>query len=73
LMFALLLMEDFVPKLWQYSIPIFGTILSMRDLLTGKWQPATLTVMLISSLVYALLAIGLAVWMYRREEVLFRT
>jgi len=73
LMFALLLMEDFVPKLWQYSIPIFGTILSMRDLLTGKRQPATLTVMLISSLVYALLAIGLAVWMYRREEVLFRT
>ncbi len=73
LMFALILMEDFVPKLWQYSIPIFGTILSMRDLLTGKWQPATLTVMLISSLVYALLAIGLAVWMYGREEVLFRT
>ena len=73
LMFALILMEDFVPKLWQYGIPIFGTILSMRDLLTGKWQPPALTVMFISSLAYALLAIGLAVWMYRREEVLFRT
>ena len=73
LMFALILMEDFVPKLWQYGIPIFGTILSMRDLLTGKWQPAALTVMFVSSLMYALLAIGLAVWMYRREEVLFRT
>jgi sodium transport system permease protein len=73
LMFALILMEDFVPKLWQYGIPIFGTILSMRDLLTGKWQPAALTVMFVSSLVYALLAIGLAVWMYQREEVLFRT
>ncbi len=73
LMFALILMEDFVPKLWQYGIPIFGTILSMRDLLTGKWQPATLTVMLVTSLVYALLAIGLTAWMYRREEVLFRS
>jgi sodium transport system permease protein len=72
-MFALILMEDFVPKLWQYGIPIFGTILSMRDLLTGKWQPAALVVMFISSLVYAALAISLAVWMYRREEVLFRT
>jgi len=73
LMFALILMEDFVPKLWQYSIPIFGTILSMRDLLTGKWQPAALTVMLITSLVYALLTVGLTVWMYQREDVLFRT
>jgi len=73
LMFALILMEDFVPKLWHYSIPIFGTILSMRDLLTGKWQPAALIIMFIASLVYAVLAISLAVWMYRREEVLFRT
>ena len=73
LMFALILMEDFVPKLWQYGLPIFGTILSMRDLLTGKWQPAALTVMLVTSLTYALLTVGLTVWMYQREEVLFRT
>jgi sodium transport system permease protein len=73
LLFALILMEDYVPTLWQYSIPIFGTILSMRDLLTGKWQPASLAVMFLSSLVYALLATSLAVWMYRREEVLFRS
>jgi sodium transport system permease protein len=73
LVFALILMEDFVPKLWQYGIPIFGTILSMRDLLTGKWQPAALAVMLVTSLIYALLAVGLAAWMYRREEVLFRS
>ena len=73
LLFALILMEDYVPTLWQYSIPIFGTILSMRDLLTGKWQPGSLAVMFLSSLVYALLATSLAVWMYRREEVLFRS
>jgi sodium transport system permease protein len=73
LLFALILMEDYVPRLWQYSIPIFGTILSMRDLLTGKWQPAALALMFSCSLVYALLATGLAVWMYRREEVLFRS
>jgi sodium transport system permease protein len=73
LVFALILMEDFIPKLWEYGIPIFGTILSMRDLLTGKWQPAALTVMLVTSLIYALLAVALAAWMYRREEVLFRS
>jgi sodium transport system permease protein len=73
LMFALILMEDYVPRLWQYALPIFGTILSMRDLLTGKWQPAALVLMFLSSLTYALLATGLAAWMYRREEVLFRS
>ena len=73
LLFALVFMEDFVPKLWHYSLPIFGTILSMRDLLTGKWQPASLGVMLVTSLIYALLALSLTVWMYQREEVLFRT
>jgi sodium transport system permease protein len=73
LMFALILMEDYVPRLWQYALPIFGTILSMRDLLTGKWQPAALVLMVLSSLTYALLATGLAAWMYRREEVLFRS
>jgi sodium transport system permease protein len=73
LVVALILMEDFVPKLWQYGIPIFGTILSMRDLLTGKWQSAALAVMLLTSLIYALLAVALAAWMYRREEVLFRS
>ena len=73
LMFALILMEDFVPRLWHYSLPIFGTILSMRDLLTGKWEVATLMVMLASSLVYALLTLALSAWMFRREDVLFRT
>ena len=73
LLFALILMEDYVPRLWQYAIPIFGTILSMRDLLTGKAQPVSLALMFLASLVYALLATGLAVWMYRREEVLFRS
>ncbi len=73
LLFALILMEDYVPRLWQYAIPIFGTILSMRDLLTGKSQPVFLALMFLASLVYAVLATGLAVWMYRREEVLFRS
>jgi hypothetical protein len=45
----------------------------MRDLLTGKWQSAALAVMLLTSLIYALLAVALAAWMYRREEVLFRS
>ena len=70
---VVLFIQDVVPALWYYAIPIFGTILSMRDLLIGKWSPSALLVMFISSLVYALLALGWAVWMFGREDVVFRT
>ena len=70
---VVLFIQDVIPALWYYAIPIFGTILAMRDLLVGKWLPASLFVMFISSLVYALMALGWAVWMFGREEVVFRT
>jgi len=70
---VVLFIQDVVPALWYYAIPIFGTILAMRDLLIGKWSPISLAVMFISSLVYALLASGWAVWMFGREDVVFRT
>ena len=66
-------LDEFIPQLWHYSLPIFGTILSMRDLLSNKVEPASLTVMFLSSAFYALLMLGLAVWMFHREEVVFRT
>lgn len=72
-MIVVLFIQDVVPTLWYYAIPIFGTILAMRDLLIGRWQSASLIVMFISSLIYALLALSWAVWMFGREEVVFRT
>ena len=72
-MIVVIFIQDVIPSLWYYVMPIFGTILAMRDLLIGKWQGTSLAVMFISSLVYALLTMGWAVWMFGREEVVFRT
>jgi sodium transport system permease protein len=72
-MIVVLFIQDVIPAWWYYAVPIFGTILAMRDLLIGKWLPSSLFVMFISSLVYALMALGWAVWMFGREEVVFRT
>jgi sodium transport system permease protein len=66
-------LDDFTPQLGHYAIPILGTVLSMRDLLSNHIDPATLTVMFGTSALYAALMIALAVWMFHREEVVFRT
>jgi sodium transport system permease protein len=66
-------LDDFTPQLWHYAIPILGTVLSMRDLLSNHIDPATLAVMFGTSAFYASLMIALAVWMFHREEVVFRT
>jgi sodium transport system permease protein len=65
-------LEDYVPVLWNYAIPIFGTILSMRDLLSNHIYVDSLTVMFVSSIGYAAMMIGASVWMFNREEVVFR-
>jgi len=72
-MIVVLFIQDVIPALWYYAIPVFGTILAMRDLLIGKWSAAALAVMFITSLIYALMALGWAVWLFGREEVVFRT
>jgi sodium transport system permease protein len=71
--FVAFFLDDFVPQLWHYAVPIFGTILSMRDLLSDKIDPASLTVMFASSILFAAGMLALAVWMFHREEVVFRT
>jgi sodium transport system permease protein len=71
--FAAFFMDEFVPKLWHYSLPIFGTILSMRDLLSNKIDPASLLVMFAASIIYALLMLGFVVWLFQREQVVFRS
>ncbi len=65
-------LDEFVPTLGHYAIPIFGTILSMRDLLSNHVYSSSLVVMFISSIGYAALAIGFSIWMFTREEVVFR-
>ncbi|MFN8411198.1 MAG: ABC transporter permease [Anaerolineales bacterium] len=65
-------LDEFVPVLGHYAIPIFGTILSMRDLLSNHIQTVSLSVMFVSSIGYAALAIGVSIWMFNREEVVFR-
>lgn len=66
-------LDEFVPQLWHYGIPVFGTILSMRDLLSNRVDPASLAVMFLASAFFAALMLALAVWMFHREEVVFRT
>ncbi len=65
-------LDEFVPTLSHYAIPIFGTILSMRDLLSNHVYNNSLSVMFISSIGYAALAISFSIWMFTREEVVFR-
>ena len=65
-------LEEFVPALGHYAIPIFGTILSMRDLLSNHIHADSLSVMFISSIGYAAMMVGASVWMFNREEVVFR-
>jgi sodium transport system permease protein len=71
--FAAFFLEEFKPALGHYAIPLFGTVLSMRDLFSGHVYAGPLLMMFGSSLLYAVLAIAVAVWMFNREEVLFRT
>jgi sodium transport system permease protein len=73
IIFVAFFLDDFTPRLWHYALPVFGTILSMRDLLSNIVEPASLTVMFLSSAFYAALMIALTVWMFNREEVVFRT
>lgn len=70
---AAFFLDDFKPALGYYAIPIFGMILSMRDLLSGHIHAAPLAMMFITSVLYVALAIAVAVWMFNREEVLLRT
>ena len=72
-LFAAFFLDEFTPQLWHYSLPVFGAIFSMRDLLSNKIDPASLTVMFLSSAFYVALMLGLAVWMFQREEIVFRT
>ncbi len=70
---AVMMMPDLAPSPAAFAIPIFNTIVVLRDLLLGTWELSTFGIMLASSLVYAAVGIGVAIWQFGREKVLFRT
>lgn len=70
---AVMVLPDLSPGLAAFAIPVFSTLVILRDLFLAQVDPAAFALMIGSSLVYALAAIGLAIWQFGREKVLFRT
>lgn len=60
------------PALPSLTIPIFNATVVFKELLLGELNASHLTITLISSALYALLALGLAVRVFKNEKVLFR-
>ena len=69
---GVMVMPDLAPPLAGYTIPIFSTLVVLRDLFLGRVDVAAFGVMTASSLVYAALAVLLALRQFGRERVLFR-
>jgi sodium transport system permease protein len=53
--------------------PIVNVSLVCKEMLSGVWHWGYITVIFGSTAVYAAAALALAVWMFRREAVIFRT
>jgi sodium transport system permease protein len=69
---GVMVLPDLAPPLAGYAIPIFSTLVVLRDLFLGKFDAAAFAVMTGSALVYAALAVLLALRQFGRERVLFR-
>ncbi|BCP99041.1 sodium ABC transporter permease [Thermus thermophilus] len=62
----------FEVEAWHHLIPFFNVGLLLDALLKGSATPLEVGLTWASTLVYALLALGLAVWVFGREDVVFR-
>ena len=60
-------------KLYMFLIPVLNTISAFKMVLGGTINYPYLIVALVSSGVYTLITLGIAVAMFKREEVLFRS
>ena len=60
------------PALPSLTIPIFNATVVFKELLLGELNTAHLLITLISSAFYALMALALAVRLFKSEKVLFR-
>ncbi len=64
--------REITPDLGSLLIPIFNATLVFKELLLGQLNWANIGVTLSSSLVYALVSVGIAVRVFQNERVLFR-
>jgi sodium transport system permease protein len=55
-----------------YAIPFFGTIVAIRDLFSNTLSATGLTINVLSGLVYAILSVSLAAWVFNKEWSLTR-
>jgi len=60
------------PSVQDAWLPVVNVSLVLKDILTGTLNPVTLGNTLLSTAIYAMLAIGLTVKVFQRENVLFR-
>jgi sodium transport system permease protein len=63
---------DLAPSLPAFAVPVFSTLVVLKDVFLGRVDAQGFAVMTLSSLIYAGAAIGLAIWQFGREKVLFR-
>ncbi len=70
---AIMFLPDLALPAVTYTIPIFGAVVILRDLLLDTARATEFGIMLGSSVVYAALCVALAVYLFRQERVLFRT
>lgn len=69
----LLQFSDFLTQQsWYYLVPAFNVMLLLDGLVKGSAENWQITLTWLSTLVYAALALGVAVRNFRREEVVFR-
>lgn len=64
--------REITPDLRSLLIPIFNATLVFKELLLGQLHWFNIGVTLTSSLVYALVSVGIAVRVFQKESVLFR-
>jgi sodium transport system permease protein len=69
---AVMVLPSLAPPLAAFAVPVFSTLVVLRDLFLGRVEPTGLTLMAGSSVAYAAGAVGLAIWQFGRERVLFR-
>ncbi len=60
------------PPNWTFCVPLLNTILLIRELLMGTMDSAHILRTLVSSLIYALLAIRLAFNIFKKESAIIR-
>jgi len=70
--YATMMMQPDDLKLYMFLVPLLNAIASLKMSLGGMVNYTYLTVGLVTSLIYVVLSLMLAAWMFNREKYLFR-